>query len=315
MSIQDNGGFGSGLPPIPDASGGFASLSEGVDDTELTPQGGKRRNKKRKKAKAEGAGEPRVLSNPRKLAIMFAVLAVLGIVGLLLLGGTPKTYVAQMAVPVNALSPVTLDQVKVVEMPTDAIEPGAITGTSTDQVLTSVSQVITNATTQYPVYASQQIHPEMFSTTNAALARPLGPDERLMSLRANVASSVAGGIKAGDRVDIVATDNNSGGLAGVVAKNVEIVKVAATESSLDNAAESTDATNGSDAGTNDQAKQPARPLGGTYVIRIPAADAPAIAAIDSAATRVYLVYRSPDAKDAEQLATTLRETICRNGGC
>lgn len=317
MSMNSPGGFGGGLPPQPDLSGGnFGMLSESMDDADL---GGGKKKKRRGKVKSGAESTPRVLNQPRKIAIALAVLAVVALLGLVFFGGGAKSYVAVVNQPVNAYSPVTPDNVSVVEMSTDLIEPGAISGSDSNAVLTAAATIITDTTTQWPLFALQQLHPEQFSNSGATLAKPLGPDERLMSLRANVSSTVAGSLKAGDRVDIVATDNNSNGLAGIVAEDIELVKVAPNESALDAAGDTTSGSGASSTepggSTEQTTSNTVRPVGGTYVIRIPADLVPAIASIDSSASRVYLVYRSPDAKDATEQSTTLRDSLCRSGGC
>ena len=261
-----------------------------------------------------------MLSNPRKFALILAGLAALAVAGLVMFGGAEQTWVARMTTNVNALSPVLPDNVELVKVDGQLVEEGAISGVDREKVAEEVRALITNTTTQYPLFRGQQIRPDQFSSTGATLSRPLGPDERLISLRATVSSSVAGAIRAGDRVDIVATDNASGGLAGVVAENIEIVKVTSNESALDNAGNggSGAAAEGSSEGQSADAAQQnntPRPVGGTFIIRIPASLAPTISAVDSSASRVYLVYRSPDAVDAKALATDLRTALCANGGC
>ena len=127
-----------------------------------------------------------------------------------------------------------------------------------------------------------------------SLADPLGPDERLVSISANVSKAVAGAIVPGDAVDIYASvDSTTGGgqVSGLVLSDVPVVSVTVSENQLVAVSEQ---QTGAAKDEKPSTLLPSTPVPGIYVVRVSAADAAKLVTTDFQ-SELALVYRPKDA--------------------
>lgn len=235
-----------------------------------------------------------------------AVAAALAAVGFLVATNhsTPTTYVVRVAQPIAALQTVSSSQLQTIALPKSAIEPGAITGSSSAIALRKAQQI--KGSTLYPLAVGTQLRPDEFSTITTGVGGTMTSTQRLMSITANPASAIAGALVPGDHVDILAVSTASPPLANIVATNVPIVAVSTSTANLQQAAAS---QSGSNLSKTPQQLLPARPIPGVYTIRVNATQAPQLALVDSQAT-LYLLYRAPGAVSVPVLPLGLQQAIC-----
>lgn len=246
---------------------------------------------KGKKGKKEKAPTTRTAKQYR---IGFLVALLAGGVAWYLTAGQaePTTYVVTTNASVGALQQVTPNQLEAVAIDPEFVEDGAITADTAEEALAEASETLTGPTL-YPLANGQQLRVDYFSKNPAVLTENLEPNERLLSVTASVASSVAGGIRPGDAVDIIAVDetNRTGRL---IASNVPVVAVNPAADQLEQVAASQTGEN-KDANPSDLL--PGTPIPGVYTIRVDADQVVGLSTADSSA-KLYLAYRAPDAQDA-----------------
>ena len=252
----------------------------------------------------------RLISTNRTAAIILGVLA-LGAAFLLSRGGgVETTFVVRSISSVPAMLEIGIDRLEAIEIDPLYLEKDAVTGDSADEALDEAAALIEGARTQLPIAQGAQIRPEMFSA-DAILTDPLAPDERLVSVRADITSAVAGTLRTGDHIDVISYLEGNPGIAGVVAVDVEIVSVTLSSSGLSSAATSQSSESGRDLKPSDVL--PADPIPGTYVLRVKAEQALRLSALD-AATTLYMSYRGTNAVDAVVDPVDVLSLICGGPG-
>lgn len=263
--------------------------------------------KRRRKSKSDGKPPTKRLANRNfVLALVFAVLSA-GVVYFLISAPAPKsTYVAVAGADIPAGSLVSESMLDAVRVNDGPVQEGAITGTDPHQVLDDASDAIKGKPSQFPLSKNQQIVPEGFGQSVANLGTPLDADERLVSFRATVASSVAGALKPGDEVDLytsVQTSNISG--AGLLVPDLTVVSVTVSESryaDIANEQVSSKELTPSEA-------LPSNPVPGIYVVRAKVDDVAKIVAAD-AVGKIYLSFRPDDAANGGWGAIDLETLLC-----
>lgn len=276
-----------------------------------TARKGKKVKAAKDKAPKDSSAKPvtrRVIGRQTKLAALFA-----GVVALLALmvfsqPQGDKTYVVRTTKAVTALTEVSMSQFEAIAIDPAYVEDDAITAGSGKDALAAVeAELKKGARIQVNLGARQQVRVAYFSA-EAQLVKPLAADERLVSIQANVASAVAGQIKAGDRVDVVGVlENGTTSVAGVVLSDIEVVAVTPAESAY-TAAQSEQQSDGN-RDKNAADLLPTKPIPGTYVLRIKLADVTRLTVVDTGA-RVYLVLRGTDASTAPVASADVLATIC-----
>jgi len=298
-------------PPYQSVPGGFPGQPGFLQTAAALPV---EPRKKRKGRLGRGAADPdapakaptrKVATRQLKLAALFAVLAAGAGAYVVNSSGNTGKWVVVAASPIATNTVVSAPLLKAIQLPESAIAPGAVTAADAKTAVGDAVKQLATVRTQYPFAPNQQIVPAQFGV-QINLGQPLGPDERLMSIRASVAASLAGSITAGDNVDIYAA---AADVSGPVALNVPIVSVTVSEDRYNAVADQQ--------ASNKNAKPsdllPGDPVPGTYVIRVKADMVAKIVAVDSGA-KLYLVYRGDKATDPNSTPVTAKDAICATGG-
>lgn len=214
----------------------------------------------------------------------------------------PYVVVASSAIPAG--STVDPGMLKAIRTPKASLSPGSVSGMNAKTALADAAKAVAGQRSQYPMTANQQLVPDQFGAPIGNLGAPLAADQRLVSFQATVSAAVAGSLKAGDIVDVYASANN---LAGVLVRNVPIVSVTVSEAGYNSVtnAQSTDKN------ITPAEALPSTPVPGTYVARVSADDVAKIVAAD-ADGKIYLAYRSADATDGTEKATSVLSVLCAN---
>ena len=253
---------------------------------------------------AEQQVTKKVVDRNRRFAIIFAlVLAV--VIGLTVYGGSaPGQYVVRASSNLAAGTQIVDVETQFVAeaVPDEYIEDGAIVAKSAEAALELAADQLTGLRVQYPVLTGQQIHTEDFNV-EITLSSPLTANERLLSVQASIGNALAGQIKAGDRVDVVAT---VGDVSGVILNNVEIVSVTVSENQYQSLASQ---QTGDNKDSRAEELLPGAPIPGTYVLRVGADDAADIATVAAGASLTFL-YRGQEAGDLVTEPKTAIDVIC-----
>lgn len=296
--------------------------------------------KKAKKAKAPKAGSSG--GGSRLMLIVGLILALL--TGLLLIGvaagdgdGPATRLVVVASRDIGPLTPLSPDMFTALpateamlagvnggEIPTDpasdAPEPGATEGPAAPATAVAGQYIIVSSVediaelelfagdrfVRYPIPAGAPLFETYLEDPDAARA-DLGPDERLITIRAGVARAFAGRIVAGDHVDVVATD---GEIAAVVAVDAEVVAVDVDEDALLAAADRVNNPEDPEGDLDRDDVVPADPIPGLFTVRVRAEDVTRLTVTDSGAELV-LAYRDPDAEDTfTAVPAALLDTMC-----
>lgn len=279
----------------------MSSDFDGGFPTSYNGQGFSNAGEKPKKEKKEKKTTKKVVGLNKKLALLFASIAALFAMFITTSQGSSE-YVARVKSPVSSFESVSISNVEIVKVSKNSIEPDTISGTSKEKVQADASKLIQSNRTNTNLNAGQQLRASFFST-RIQTATPLLADERLISISARPSTSVVGTIRAGDHVDVYATIG--GGVAGLVAPNVEVVSVSISADQLDNVSQQQ---------LTDKSKKlselvPYYPVPGTYVLRVKSSDVNKFIAVDSGA-KVYLVLRGVDAVDSPQSSIDAIGAIC-----
>lgn len=215
-------------------------------------------------------------------------------------GSTADTLlVARTVGPVNALAVLSETDIEVVELPVDAIQPDAFSGTSKDQIIEDL-RLDEQPRTQYPLGEQEQLRKESL-TYDTQLSVDLEPNERLVSVSSSIAASVAGSLRPGDRVDVFTILAVSGGSLGngaettlsgdgaaLIYANAEIVSISLPEDQFSNAISRQTSEEGDDL-TRDELL-PGNPIPGIYVLKVRVDAIPRIALAQSRG-ETFLAYR------------------------
>jgi Flp pilus assembly protein CpaB len=259
-----------------------------------------------KRAKS-GDGKPvtkSAMSRQFKIAALFSVIAALVIVTVFFGAAGKSVFVVRSAAPIAAGTAVDPTMLEAVALPTTAIEAGTVQGTSAADALSKARTALGAVTSQYPIPAHAQIHPDQFGA-QVYLGKPLAATERLMSLNATVSAAVAGQLKAGDHVDIVGVTTN--GVARMLNYNVPVVAVTVSENRYNTLA---DQQSGSAKNTSAKDLLPGDPVPGIYTVRVPADKVVTLAGWNEAG-KLYLVYRPANAQDVQAPDFCLSGASCK----
>ena len=167
----------------------------------------------------------KLVTGNRLIALLCAVAA--GGLLLLFTGGgddaapPPSLYVIRTTEAVAALTTVSAEQLEAVALPEEAIEPGTFQGDDPVALVAETAETLADKTTLNPLNASEQIRETDFSA-ELVLGTTTEPDERYVSITAGVDKAVAGLIRPGDHVDVVASLS---GITNIVAQRLEIIAV------------------------------------------------------------------------------------------
>lgn len=265
------------------------------------PVKGKPSRKDAKKKGPEGDDKPvtrKLVTRQRATFGIFALLAA-AILVLVLTQEEAKTYVVRTSASIGQFATITPNQLEAVAIDPTAVESGAFSGEDAEKILDEAVDAIGDGRLQYPLTKGQQLHLDAF-TTEATLPDGLAADERLISISAVAATSVSGNIRSGDRVDIIAVNNNGSTTASVLKTNVPVESVSLSGEQLDTiSSEQADPESESYDKTVSEIV-PAALIPGSYVVRVSTADVLNFAVVDGDPdTTLYLIYRGGDAVDLE----------------
>lgn len=281
------GGFPQAGPPAPRAQAPAGRTRE----AEAPPKS--RRGEKAPKgpkAPKEQTGKPvtkRLFSRQVIFAVVFALIAALAVLQFLK-GADDNRFVVRATADIAAGTAVSGVLLEAAELPADAIEPNTFSADTAEEALAAALEEVTGVVTQYPLSAKAQIRSDQFGL-QATLGAELTATERLVSVRASVGTSVAGGLVVGDRVDIIGAAD---GVTRVVAYNVPIMSITVSEERYDSVADQQSADKDVSAGE----VLPGNPVPGIYVVKVPAEIVPALLNWNESAV-LYMAYRPAGAVD------------------
>lgn len=279
------GGFGpAGVPaPRPQAPAQPVAAKAAPAKAE----GRAKRGAQKKADKPEKVPTKRVISRQFTIAGIFA-LVVGGGAFFVLTDSGDQTYVVRATSEIAAGSAVSGGMLEAALLPQVAVEDGALTGATAEEALKKAQDELDGLVTQFPVPAKSQLQVAEFGL-QANLGEALAPTERLVSINATVGTSVAGGLSAGDRVDIIGAVD---GWTRVVAYNVPITSITVSEDLYNNVADQQTA----DKDVRPEEALPGDPVPGIYVVRVPADLAPTLLNWNTSGT-LHLAYRGVDSVD------------------
>lgn len=226
----------------------------------------------------------KLVTGNRLIALLCAVAA--GGLLLLFTGGDdgpppPSLYVIRTTEAVPALTTISADQLEAVALPEQAIEPGTFQGDDPIALVADTAETLADKTTLNPLNVAEQIRESDFSA-ELVLGTTAEPDERYVSITAGVDKAVAGLVRPGDYVDVVAS---LGGITNIVAERLEIIAVRpgagvygsiASEQQKNLAVEIED-------------RIPGRPVPYQYILRVDAQTAVDLTAVIGSADQITLL--------------------------
>lgn len=253
-----------------------------------------KKSKKPKKPKKVKSGETKIF---RILAVMLASVAVVTL--FTLNSGNDLEYVyvitaGENIAPRIAVSDSSHTPKKIEEV---FLEEDTIYAETAEKALEMLVE-FESLTYSHPVYKGQQIRKTMLTTSDG-----LRPDERLVAVSAKAVRAVAATVKSGDRVDIYVS--RSDGLTILLGQAVEVVAVTLDSSQLDSIA--AEQLTNPDLKLSDYTA--GSPIGGTYILRVPAKDVAKYIASDVAGI-LTLSTRSSSGVYEEPVAVDIYGIIC-----
>lgn len=276
-----------------------------------------KRGKKGKGPTSGNEGDPkvtrRVVTRQRTVTIVMA-LVVAAVVAFALTRPPELTYVVRTTAAVGQFSVIVPSQLEAFAVDPDLVEAGAFTGDDGKKVLADAIEEIGDGRLQYPLSKGQQVHIEAF-TNETTMPTSLAENERLISISAVASTSVAGNLRAGDRVDIIAvSESGSGSVASIVKTDVPLESVSLSGDQLASisASQADPESENYDKGVGELV--PATPIPGTYVVRVTTDDMLKFALLDSdGTTEFHLIYRGGSAVDVpSQLPLFITEALGLN---
>ncbi len=257
-------------------------------------------------------GTSKVPSRQRTIVLIAAGVVLSLIAALLLLVGTAPeskdTYVLRAERTIPALSMLDPDLFEAVPVTEDQVPEGAITGSDAEDVLSAAN--LDGKVTQYPIARGRYLLESDLTTESFKLEGRLGPDERLVSVPASYAYSVAGGIRPGDRVDVYGIGAvNGGGVAQLMIADAEVAGVSLGEDQINSivSQQVSDASEGND--TSAAEVLPGDPIPGVYTLRVNASVAARLAIVAEEG-RLFLTYRGAESADAASPGADLIGALC-----
>lgn len=254
---------------------------------------------------------PKAGKNMGVMAVIAAVAALL--IAVLFLGRTtpePSSYVVYSKTAIGSGVQATTESIMVISLPANRAPDSAVKASTETEAINLANELIIGKRAVYPIYPQQPLQVEMFTTKTLELSadqnNPLTANERLISISASAATSLAGNLQVGDIVDVVAVTE---GVALSVADGVEIVAVSVSGSALRSAAQAQLSADGSDLSAAEIL--PSDPIPGVYTLRVDASVALDVIAAD-ASSQVYLVGRTADAVNLEGVVSAITKTCAEN---
>lgn len=279
--------------------GGIPGGPLGGQPQVLTPKGRGRRRK-------ADTGTRRSASSFRWLFLFFA--AAVGVLGVIITTApSQKVWVVRSLDdrPVAALVAIDPSMFTLVEVDPLAVEQDTFNGEDAEAVKSSFVAAIAEKWFLYPMPGGQQVRKSDL-VPSGDLSTPLAADERLVSITARAADAVAGTIRSGSVVDIYVSSGD--GLTGVLGQGVEIVSVSLAPEQFDSVAQQQ--FQDPDKSLSDFVA--AQPIGGTYVIRVNAADVARYIAADTAG-KITLSLQGSESRVFTPVPTDIISTICGTG--
>lgn len=210
---------------------------------------------------------------------------------------------------ISARSTLDVDLFEARELPEEAIVAGAISGDSKEDVLEAAEKAgIDGAVAQYPLPKDGQFSTNLISA-ETELARPLGKDERLISVPASYAATLAGTLKVGDHVDLYAVGDQGTPVANLVLGDVEVVGVALPEDQVSSVYQAQ--LNAAESGEEKSPSEllPGDPIPGVFTLRVPVDRVGAIA-VAAQHSDLVLTYRGGDASATPMNPVDLYTVLC-----
>jgi Flp pilus assembly protein CpaB len=296
------GGFGPGGYNTPPGASDYP-LPQRPGASRPEPSG-KKRGQKDKKEKAPKTSTKRLMSRQRLFALVFALVAVL-LGWQLTAAPVESTYVIRTTSSIPALARIEDSQYEIISLPPIAVEEGAISAATEEDVRTLVSSMLEQGRTRMALPKGHQLHKDDFSL-DASLATPLAADERILAIEANVVAAIGGQLKSGDRVDVIAViDSQSRTISNLVAANIEIISILPGAQQFDTAAQEQSSGNRDKSGNE---LLPENPVPGIYNVRVNLNQAVLLAAAQSKGELV-LVFRGSDATDPATTSPVYLEDV------
>lgn len=258
------------------------------------------------KGKNPAAPTRKVVGLSRGLAFLFALLALGAVAYLTQADSAPGLYVARSSQSLAEMTEFSESMLRISPVSPDLLERDAISAETEEGVREAVAGLY-GQVTRFPLSEGQQLRADLFTGATRELA-PLGAGERLVSVPASIANAVAGTLRPGDRVDVVVVDPREG-VAGVLARDVEVVAVRLSADQLAGLSSEQTGPEGRELSPEDL--QPAQPIPGMYTLRVDAALASQVA-VASSEGELHLLYRNSSAVDVPSPAVSLLELICRS---
>jgi len=253
----------------------------------------------------------KAVSTQKKIFFLFAVIAGMLSV-LLMLSGKTSVYVARSTVDIQPQTLVSADQVEIVSVSPNAVEPGAYTSKNSTALKNKILNDVLKNKAGFQILKGQQIRENYFPVSS------LASDEQLIQISADPSDAVEGTIHTGDFVNIWAGLPN-GGAVSLISSNIQIYAIGLHPTLLNSVANSQMST----PSKNVSSYLPSQPLPGSYIIKVKSNEVSKYVALVNgvaAGTKIYLTKVS----GSDAIATTQtpplesKDVICGNintGSC
>lgn len=298
---------GPGMPPLPGGSPGMPQFPQ-----DKKGRGKEKKPKAPRQPKAPKASrQTSARSEARRTGAIAFVLALLASVGafIVLRGSPPEptVFVVKAKELLQAGVPVQESQLSIMEVPASAKESSEVIYSTTEDRLrklirgeveantskpgVTVSWQVVGKRPKYPVLPGQQLRYSPVFSEGFELARPLGVDEKLVTVTITPDRALLGVLKPGDTVDVAVPLDAASSVDGaptdagavVLAYGAEIVATQ-NASLLLSATERQDELG--------QAALPGDPIPTVYVLRVSTQSAWPIINADSSGKKMYLLLSS-----------------------
>lgn len=294
-------------PPGQPGGQPFSSQQMGGAPPPMPESGSDRKGKKGKRKKDTSEAVRRsALTGGSKIAFAIGVFFAVAFAVSLVAGGddggdTVEVVVAGQTIPARAA--LAGSMLEVIEVDAEVVPDEVIAAASVDELFDEHG--VDGAFTRQEIPSGAWLYPQYFGA-EADVGLTLEPEERMLTIRANIAGALAGRLRAGDEVDIIAVEQGFE-VANTIAQGVELVAIDAGEGLLEDAASDQGGEEDKDA-TRDELL-PHAPIPGIYTLRVNAEDVPRFATAELVGD-LYLTYRGADAEDFEASPLSFLETFC-----
>lgn len=251
-------------------------------------------------APGQAAGKVPSKKNTRVYGLGAALLGLLAFVVIFtstsVSGGDTYVLRAKRAIP--AMGELSADMFEAVAVEEGDLVEGAVTGDSEKDALEGAE--LEGRVAQYPISKGAQLTEAMF-TVEAQLSADLDPQQRLVSIDAEVSTAVAGALRPGDHVDIWAASPQQN-LAQLVITDVEIAAIQIPEDQFSALYQQQVSSAGDGDDKSPTEVLPTKPIPGMYTLKLNQSLIGRLAILDADRdVSLYLVYRG---QDAESIAPT-----------